>query len=539
MRIPALAFPPGPGALPLAARTLLFSVAYLGVAWISFVYPMSGLNITPWNPQAALAVGLLLAHPRAWPAVWLAAACAQVLVGREGMPMAAVLASTGALTLGHGALAAALRRWLGPGAVLGRRTAIVFLLTVASGALLGALLRAGALWAVGTVPFDRLPAVVHRAFIGDGVGLVVTLPLLLAFASRQHRALAQAMLRSVEWWVIAGVTLLATVAVFEQPPGQQFKWFYALFVPVVWAATRFGAVGAVCSAGVVQALLIAAVQAAPYQPLTVFELQLLVAALTCTGLLLGAIVDERQAAEEALRASLRLAAAGDMAAALAHELNQPLTAMSTYSRALQLLVRRMGDDTTSSAIAEVAGKLGDEAARAGDVVNRLRKFFRGRTTELQETRLGELVAEVVQAQAGRAAELDVAIATDASPALPPVWADRVQIGVVLRNLVANAIEAVSDPRQAPGKARSVRVGVEQRGPELVVTVADTGPGLGSRSVREVFEAQGSSKPGGMGIGLGISRAIVEAHGGRLWAEPGPGGLFRFSLPIGTGEPLEP
>lgn len=534
MRTPSLEPPSSHGGLQPFARPLLFLPLYLAVAWISFVYPMRGLNITPWNPQAALAVGLLAVQPGAWPAVWLAAACAEILVGVERMSPAAVVASSAALTLGYAAIAAGLRRWLGPELAIGRRTAIIFLLVVAAGALMASLLRAGALWAVGAVPFSRLPAVVHRASIGDGVGLIVTLPLLLVFASSRHRALTRAMLRSIEWWVIVLVTLFAIVGVFEQDPAQQFKWFYALFLPVVWAATRFGAVGAVCSAGLVQALLIVAVQAP--QPLTVFELQLLMAALTCTGLLLGAIVDERQAAEEALRASLRLAAAGDMTAALAHELNQPLTAMSTYSRALQLLARRLGDDAAARSVAEVADKLGSEAARAGDVVNRLRKFFRERTTELQQTRMEDVVREAVQAQAGRAAELGVAISVADDGGLPMVWVDRIQVGVVLRNLISNAIEAASDPQLHADRARSVQVGMEQRDGDLVFTVADTGAGLGADAARQVFEVQGSDKPGGMGIGLAISRAIVETHGGRLWAEPGAGGVFRFTLPLGTGEP---
>lgn len=523
------------GLQPLAAA-LLFLPAYLTLAWISFVYPMRGLNITPWNPQAALAVGLLVAQPGAWPAVWLGAGFAEVLVGTEPMSAGTVIASSGALALGYAVIAAGLRRWLGPETVIGRRTTLLFLGAVVTGAVTTSFLRAGALWAVGAVPFSRLPAVVHRASIGDGVGLIVTLPLLLIFTSSHHRALARTMFRSAEWWAIVLVTSLAIVGVFQQAPEQQFKWFYALFFPVVWAATRFGAVGAVCSAGLVQVLLILSVQTTQYQPLTVFELQLLMATLTSTGLLLGAIVDERQAAEEALRASLRLAAAGDMTAALAHELNQPLTAMSTYSRALQMLVRRLGSDDTARSVADVAGKLGSEAARAGDVVNRLRRFFRDRATELQQTHIADLIMEAVEAQAGRAAELRVEITMDDSDPLPAVWVDRIQVGVVLRNLISNAIEAASDPQLPADTARSVQVGVEQQGREIVVTVADTGAGLGAAAAREVFEVQGSNKPGGMGIGLAISRAIVETHGGRLWAEPGPGGIFRFTLPLGTGEP---
>jgi signal transduction histidine kinase len=324
--------------------------------------------------------------------------------------------------------------------------------------------------------------------------------------------------------------------VFQQSHLDQFKWFYVLFLPVVWASTRFGAVGAVWSAALVQALLIIEVQTGQYQPVTVFELQALMLALTCTGTLLGTIVDERLAAEEALRSSLRLAAAGDMAAALAHELNQPLTALSTYARVSQMLARRLPqDDAAAQGILDVTDKLAGEAARAGDIVNRLRRFFRERSTELQPTELRELLADAIASQARRAEELQVRLGLGDVPELPPVWIDRVQIAVVLRNLVANAIEAAAD-RPDPGeRPTSVTVSAELQRDAVLVSVVDSGSGLSAEQAREVFDGTASSKPGGMGIGLSISRAIVEAHGGRLWGEPGEGGTFRFTLPTGTGE----
>lgn len=521
------------GALP---RTALFFAGYVALAWISFVYPMRGVNITPWNPQAALAVALLFVHPGAWPVVWAAVACGETIVGAGRMPFAALVVSTGALAAGYCVIAAGMRRWLRPDLqVIGRRTALMFLALAGAGALIAAVLRGGALWAMGVVPMERVPAVLHRASIGDGVGLIVTLPVLLVLSSARHRALTRSMLRTGEGWLIALVTAVAMLGVFQQDPQEQFKLFYLLFVPVVWAATRFGAVGAVWAAALVQGLLIIALQSGQYLPLTVFEFQLLVAALTSVGVLLGAIVDDRQAAEEALRASLRLAAAGDMAAALAHELNQPLTAMATYARASQILARRLGaQDPGAQDMLAVADKLAAEASRAGEVVNRLRRFFRERSTELQVTQLADLLAEAVAAQAQRAQELGVQLALADQEAVPPVWVDRVQVAVVLRNLLANAIEAAADPQRPPQAARQVELQVRQQGDEVLVSLLDSGSGLTRDQARDIFETPVSSKPGGMGIGLAISRAIVEAHGGRLWAEAGPQGSFHFTLPIGTG-----
>jgi signal transduction histidine kinase len=533
LQAPAGATERGLGAMP---RTLLFFVGYVALAWISFVYPMRGLNITPWNPHAALAVAFLFVHPAGWPVVWAAVGCGEAFVGTVRMPFAALVVSTGALAAGYAAVAVGMRRWLRPDLpVIGRRSTLMFLALAGAGALIASGLRAGALWAMGVVPLDRVPAVVHRASIGDGVGLIVTLPVLLVLASARQRALTMAMLRSHESWLIATVIGVAIVGVFQQAPQEQFKLFYLLFVPVVWAATRFGAVGAVWAAALVQALLIVALQSGQYLPLTVFEFQVLVAALTSVGMLLGAIVDERQASEEALRASLRLAAAGDMAAALAHELNQPLTAMATYARASQMLARRLpAQDANARQMLDVADKLAGEAARAGEVVNRLRRFFRERSTELQVTHLPDLLVEAVHAQEQRAHELRVNVSLRDHEPIPPVWIDRVQVAVVLRNLLANAIEAASDPHRPPDAPREVELQLQRQGDEVLVTLLDSGGGLTPEQAHGIFETPASSKPGGMGIGLAISRAIVEAHGGRLWADAGAQGTLRFSLPIGPG-----
>jgi two-component system sensor kinase FixL len=522
------------------SRNVVFFAGYLVLAWISYDHPMRALNITPWNPQAALAVALLVIQPRSWPVVWAAVASAEAFIGEERLPYGALLVSTAALAAGYAFTAAALRRWLGgESAAIGHRAAIIFLAIAALGSFTAASLRAGALWAMAVVPVDRLPAVLHRGSISDGVGLVVMLPVLVVLSTARRRAATGTMLRAPEWWLIAMITSGAVVGVFHQVPQDQFKWFYVLFLPVVWASTRFGAVGAVWSAALVQALLIIEVQTGQYQPITVFELQALMAALTCTGILLGTIVDERQAAEEALRSSLRLAAAGDMAAALAHELNQPLTALSTYARASQMLARRLPEtDPAARGILDVTDKLAGEASRAGDIVNRLRRFFRERSTELQPSDLREVLAEAAASQARRAEELRVRLQLAQLPELPLVWIDRVQIAVVLRNLLANALEAASDRRDASAGPPLVVVSAGLHGDAVIVSILDSGPGLTAERARAVFDAAASSKPGGMGVGLSISRAIIEAHGGRLWGEPGVGGTFRFTLPTGTGEAHE-
>jgi signal transduction histidine kinase len=520
---------------------------------------MRGTHITAWNPQAALAVALLTRYPSSW---WLVGPVLAAAAASRGLPEPALPAAVAALvsTLGFVATAAALRRALGPRT---RNAYLAFLGIAAVGSALQAGLYVGTLGLIGLDVSDRVPGAFLRRWVGDAVSMIVSLPVIFVLADRGRRAQTLAMLRTVEWWLVAAAAVAASYAVFGRPAEDQdqFKFFYLLFVPVAWGAARFGNVGAVWSAALVQALLFTAVQADTYRPLTVFELHMLMTALGATGLLLGATVEERQRAEEALRASLHAAAAADMAAALAHELNQPLTALRTYARAAQLMAQQPpgGPGGNGPPLVEVTDKLVAEVTRAGAVMKRLRDFFRQRGTELQPVALQSVIDEVVQSQAAHADAAGVTLHAECQPALPKVWIDAVQIAVVLRNLVSNAIEAAApaptSPRPAQPPAR-VTVRAEAQGRQLVVKVHDSGPGIPADELGALFESRAesrgesraesrgearagsraSAKPGGMGIGLVISRSIIEAHEGRLWAEAGPGGKFSFSIPLLEPDP---
>jgi signal transduction histidine kinase len=428
---------------------------------------------------------------------------------------------------GYALIAAALRKGLGPLPRIGTRgTYLVFLSIAVLGAALNTAMYVGTLSLLGFAANDRLGAAFKRAWIGDVVSLVVMLPVMFSLIDPLRRAAAAAMLRSTEWWLIALAACAAAVGVFAQPVDAQFKLFYLFFLPVAWAAARFGNPGAVWSTALVQALLIAAVQASPYRPVTVFELHMVMAALGATALLLGATVDEREQAEQALRESLHAAAAADMAAALAHELNQPLTAMRGYARACQWLAQQQAAGQPAPALPEVSAKLVDEVARAGAVVRRLRDFFRQGQTELQFVPLLPLLHDTLAAQQARAQAADVTLTLQAEPDLPALWMDPVQIGVVLRNLVANAVDAAAGLPHG-----EVRLRLQRQGDDLLLSVSDNGPGVPADELPRLFDARTSRKPQGMGIGLAISRSIVQAHDGRLWAEAGPGGRFHLALPL--------
>jgi signal transduction histidine kinase len=527
--------PASPSAVLGPARAALLGAAfvagYIALDWLSYIHPMQQFGITPWNPQPALAIGLLALRGQRWlPAVFLAAVLSEWLVrgAHAGWPATLVIGAV--LALCYAAIARALTgRYAVRPELDSRRDAIRLVAVVAAGALATGILYIAALLASAVGPLEEPFTALMRFWIGDAVGVLVTLPIVLMLSRPVRRAELRGMLATREIAGYALATAAAVALVFMSPASEQVKLFYVLFLPLILVATRFGMVGASAAAVVVQGAVIATGELAGYQALTVFEFQALLIALTVTGLFLGVTVDERRRAEAELRSTLRLAAAGEMAAALAHELNQPLTAVASYARAGRMIAEAPAPDR--ALLLDTLGKLVTESTRASEVVRRLRDFFRSGTTRLAPVALPAAAARVVEGLRARAASLDIALTLEAGASLPAVLADETQIEIVLRNLVANAMDAA-----ASGSApRRVAVEIARAGHgELRACVRDTGAGVPEAEAERIFEPFETSRASGMGMGLAISRAIVEAHGGRLWAEPGPRGLFCFTVPVEAG-----
>jgi two-component system sensor kinase FixL len=234
----------------------------------------------------------------------------------------------------------------------------------------------------------------------------------------------------------------------------------------------------------------------------------------------------------------RLSAAGEIASALAHELNQPLTAITSAIRAAQ---RRFastwhGEARESTRIHEAMNLAAEQALRAGQIVRHLREFVTPGDTDRRLEDVPSLIEEAAGLALVGARERGVHVTFRFTPGLPPVVVDRIQVQQVLLNLVRNAFEAMTAEEAAGGavsRPRELVIAATLAAPNLVVIeVADTGPGLAPEVAGRLFDSFVSTKAGGMGMGLSISRTIIEAHGGVLWAEPGPkgGAVFRFTLP---------
>jgi two-component system, LuxR family, sensor kinase FixL len=506
---------------------LAYVAAFLGLDWVSYIRPLQGLNITPWNPQPALAVALLIWNPRAIVLVWVGLVCAELVVRGVPADWVPTLAVTSALSLAYAAIARALVRRIDLANPLATRAGLLsFSLVVTVGSLICALLFVLSLASAGVDVQGPWYSAVARYWIGDAVGFVVTLPILLIAMSGAGRAALVATARKYAWLAAAALSCAGVWLVFGREEQDYFKFFYLLLLPVLWSSVHFGVSGAVLSSMVTQLGLIAATHFTLHQDLTVFELQALMAASAITALLLGVLVDERARTAAELQTSLRFAAAGQMAAALAHELSQPLTALRNYVHAADLLARQEQGQPLQPELAVVMQHVAQEAQRAGEVVKRLRDFFQSGTTRMQLAPVEAVITEAVANHLDAAKKMNVALAAEIEPGLPPLWMDPLQIAVVLRNLLANALESAAAAQPA-----RVKVGARRDGGHILVEVRDSGPGVEPQRLQALFEASPSAKPGGLGVGLNMSRAIVDGHGGTLWAEPGPGGRFFFTLPI--------
>jgi signal transduction histidine kinase len=225
----------------------------------------------------------------------------------------------------------------------------------------------------------------------------------------------------------------------------------------------------------------------------------------------------------------RRVALGEMSASIAHELNQPLGAIRNNAGAAEILIK--ADPPRLQEVAHILADIQRDDQRASDIIERIRKLLRKTPFEVRDMDLNETIEDTLRLAAGEAADKGVVIRTELEPGLPRVSADRVQLQQVILNLVLNAIEAMH--RQAAHEkvltVRSARL----NGKEAEVSVADSGAGIPNESLAGIFAPFVSSKPGGMGLGLAISRSIVEAHGGAIRAENAAhgGAVFRFTLPF--------
>jgi len=273
---------------------------------------------------------------------------------------------------------------------------------------------------------------------------------------------------------------------------------------------------------------------------TVFPVEIAASVLASGNrrLLCGVVRDitERKRAEQEARqrqADLahvsRLTLMGEMASSLSHDISQPLCTILFYARGC---VRRIRSGTADpTALLDVMEKVAAQAEAAGRIVRRLREFVSKRAPHLSTVDINELIRQSLSLVQSEISEGGITLRLRAAEPLPPVRADRVQIEQVILNLVRNGIEALQAVEA--GQRELTIATSSSAGGTITVAVHDTGAGLSAEVAERVFDSFFSTKPDGMGMGLSISRSIIEAHGGRLWVVPNAerGATFQFRLPV--------
>ncbi len=509
-----------------------YLAAYVVLDWISFIHPFAPYGITPWNPPTGLSfVVVLLFGQQLIPLLFLAPLLADLIVRQ--LPFAWPLEIVTTATIGGG-YAAALIFLMRPAmrfnpSLPSMRDLFFLLLVAATSAAFVASSYVGVLIAAALLPARDLLAAGLRFWVGDMIGIAVVAPFALIFLTR-GRIPEFSRERAAQLIAI----LAALALVFGYAEKHHFQLFYILFLPIIWMAVRGGLEAVTVGILLTQLGLILGVQLLPSEEVDITAFQALMLVLTLTGLMAGVLVTEHRRTELQLRLHqdsiarlARLGSMGELAAAVAHEINQPLMAAGTYAR---LVVDALRSSTArDGAMVDTAQKAAAQVERAAEVLKRLRALIRLDQSGRAPTSIDRIVKETLDLCQPGLAQHNVKVETVFASDLPLVMADLLQIEQVLMNIVRNSIEAIHEGGATGGTITIKAMQADKQ--TVAITVSDTGPGFPPELVAKQMPPLSSTKPEGLGIGLSLSRTIIEAHGGRLaFGGSAEGAVVSFTLP---------
>jgi two-component system, LuxR family, sensor kinase FixL len=517
--------------LPELAIGLAYLAGYAFLDWVSFIHPLASFGITPWNPGTGLSFAVVLLFGwRMVPYLFLAPILSDTVNLATPLPIGAALASAAAIGAGYAAASLFLLRpalRFDPKLRSLRDLLLLMLVAVVSTGLVASSY-VGIVIGAGLLPVADLVTATLHYWVGDVIGIVVVTPFMLIASTRRTMPRF-----SLEAPLQIGAVAAALALIFGLAEERQFQLFYLLFLPVVWMAVRTGLEGVSLGILLTQLGLIAGVELFRDDRQDLVAFQVLMLILSGTGLVAGALVSESRRAERQLRLHreslaqvARLGNLGELAAAVAHEINQPLTAAGTYARLVSDTLSEGSADP--AALAVTAEKAAVQIGRAAEVVRRLRALVRLDRSARAPCSVERIIKETVALCRPALDQHHIGIRWSVDHRLPLVMADGLQIGQTLLNLMRNAIDAVAEMRRAGG---IITIEATLNGGEVEVRVADNGPGFPPDFADNPFLPLTSQKAEGLGIGLPLSRSIIEAHGGRLWLDRhARGGDVRFTLP---------
>jgi signal transduction histidine kinase len=516
--------------MPIIAG-LGYVAAYPLLDWLSYVEPFEGLDITPWNPQVGLSFPLvLLFGRRTIPFLFIAPLVSHLLLNFSPVDLKEGIAHATVIGGGYSAAALFLIRpatRFDP-ALPSTRDLILLMLTA---------LVSSAFVAVGYVATTTLSGYLELQdfieamlsyWVGDLIGIMVVTPFVLVALLRKHSV--QMSLEVVLQFAAIVGALVLVLGVREAAP---LQLFYVLFLPIVWMALRGGLEGVTIGLLLTQLGLIVGVTLSP-QPEGFTALQTLMLVLTATGLIAGELVTEHRRAEAKLllqqKALARVAQVGGMkelSVAIAHELNQPLTAARTYARLVADAARE--DGANSIDIAEIAAKAVAQVERAAQVVRSLRSLLSLDRGDRLACSVERLIREALALCEPELDQVNAKIRVAAPSRLPAVLVDALQIEQTLLNLIRNSIDAFK-AASISGGAISIEAVAAGEG-FVEIRVADNGPGFATDVSENQFLPFSTTKAEGLGFGLVLCKTIVEAHGGRIWLSHAiRGASVHFTLP---------
>lgn len=524
-----------------------FLAAYVALEWVSFIHEYKGFPITPWNPGLGVVFALMLNGGARYGVVLFAGVIvSEVAVLQSSLGWLAVLGISLVITGVYCAIAVILRGRLKLDVGLSRlRDVVAVLVASVIGAALVTVLLSVLLVLDVQVELRDIAIASGPLLVGDVIGVAVMTPLTL-------RLVFGGPTPATPYWrsLLAGTALLVALVlaalwiIVGDTAEEGFRYFYLLFLPVIVAAVYFGLDGACVGLALTQFGLVWLLNSYGYDASAFTDFQLLMLILTIAGLIVGVVVTERETASRLARETqtrlkekeaeaahaARLSLVSGMASALAHEINQPMTAARALGRSAQHIL-----ETREPDLPRAQGNLAKMIAQidhAGAVVNRMRAFLRRGYPHVSTIELRGMIDDALALVLPDAAAREITIETEGFADLPPVHGDRIQLQQVILNLVRNAIDAIVTAHARDGRIRILALRDELPA-RIVIAVADNGLGIDSALAARLFQPLTTSKAEGLGLGLSICASIMEAHGGRIWLHTRETGAteFRLSLPL--------
>ena len=510
--------------------------ARLGLALTFQPNPISTL----WPPNAIVLAALLLAPRRAWPVIVLAAFPAHIASELEsGVPLAMVLGWF-ASNCSEALVGAWLLRILVGDELRfdSLRHALLFiacagLAAPVASSFLDAALVVGFGW--GQASYWQLW---FQRVASNVLTELTIVPLIVAWLGKAAARRRSPALTAEAILLVACLAAVSFVA-FGLQDWSGGAWAFIRYLPVpflLWAALRFGPRG---SSAAVFAVVLAAIWGAlhdkgpflsEHAAHTARSLQFFLSVVAMAAMLLAAALAEREHARHELTRLTRIALVGEIAGAIVHELKQPLGAILSNAEATQRVLSHEGFDRRE--VLESLKDIVDQDLRAVQVIRGLRGLMSDGEPERNPVDVNDVVREVVRLASGEFRGRRVRVDTDLQAQLPKVNGDRVQLVQVVLNILVNACEGMADSAPAD---RYLAISSRSSPGKVALRFEDGGPGVAPDHAEKLFEAVYSTKRSGLGLGLWISRAIIAAHGGRIWAEcSGKGAVFHVHLPVASG-----